>query len=85
MSKVALGTGIVAGMVAIYAYTNDIDTDTINSRVESAKNEFALIVDDLITLGREALERIYNAIVAFVKRVIYKVQVIMQDYQIKAN
>lgn len=85
MSKLALGTGIVAGMVAIYAYSNDIDTETINTRVEAAKKELSLVVEDLIALGRESLERIYNAILVLVKKVIYKVQVFMQDYQIRAN
>lgn len=84
MSKSALGAGIVAGMISIYAVKHNIDNDTINSKVEKIQFELNLIIEDLITLSREALERIYNAIVVIVKKVVYKIQVVMQDYQLKA-
>ncbi len=84
MSKSALGAGIVAGMVTIYAYRNNIDHETINAKVESVKLELSLIVEDLITLGREALERIYTAINVVIKKVVYKIQEVLHDYQLKA-
>lgn len=84
MSKSALGAGIVAGMISIYAVKHNIDNETINSKVEKIQFELNLIIEDLITLSREALERIYNAIVVIVKKVVYKIQVVMQDYQLKA-
>ncbi len=82
MSKASLGAGIVAGMVTIYAVKNGIDNETINLKVEKVEKELSLIVEDLIKLGRDALERIYNTIVILVKKLVYKVRVLMQDYQI---
>ncbi len=82
MSKASLGAGIVAGMVTIYAVKNGIDNETINLKVEKVEKELNLIVEDLIKLGRDALERIYNAIVILVKKLVYKVRVFLQDYQI---
>ncbi len=84
MSSAALASGIVAGMVSIYAVKYNVDNDTINSKVEKVQTELNLIVEDLIKLGKEALERIYNAIVILVKKLVYKVRVVLQDYQIKA-
>ncbi len=81
MSKVAIGSGIVAGMVTIYAVTNDIDNQTINDKVSKMQNELSLIVDDLVKLGREVLERIYNTIVMLVNKLVYKVQTVIQDFQ----
>lgn len=83
MSTAALGAGIVAGMVTIYAVKNGIDTETINGKVKKVEKELGLIVEDLIKLGRDALERIYNAIVILVKKLVYKVQVVVQDYQLR--
>ncbi len=83
MSTASLGAGIVAGMVTIYAVRNGIDNETINSKVGKVENELSLIVEDLIKLGRDALERIYNTIVILVKKIVYKMRVIMQDYQIR--
>ncbi len=82
MSKASLGAGIVAGMVTIYAVKNGIDNETINLKVEKVEKELNLIVEDLIKLGRDALERIYNTIVILVKKLVYKVRVLLQDYQI---
>lgn len=81
MSTASLGAGIVAGMVTIYAVKNGIDNETINNKVEKVYKELNLIVEDLIKLGRDVLERIYNAIVILVKKLVYKVQVVMQDFQ----
>lgn len=83
MSTASLGAGIVAGMVTIYAVRNGIDNETINSKVEKVEKELSLIVEDLIKLGRDALERIYNTIVILVKKLVYKIQVVMQDYQLR--
>ncbi|WOO87334.1 hypothetical protein RZE82_09485 [Mollicutes bacterium LVI A0039] len=83
MSTASLGAGIVAGMVTIYAVRNGIDNETINAKVERVEKELNLIVEDLIKLGRDALERIYNAIVVLVKKIVYKMQVILQDYQLR--
>lgn len=83
MSTASLGAGIVAGMVTIYAVRNGIDNETINSKVEKVEKELGLIVEDLIKLGRDALERIYNAIVILVKKIVYKMQVFLQDYQLR--
>lgn len=81
MSTASLGAGIVAGVVTIYAIRNDIDSETINKKVSSLQEEFKLIVEDLIKLGREALERIYNMVVIVIKKLVYKVQVAIQNYQ----
>lgn len=83
MSTASLGAGIVAGIVTIYAVRNGIDNETINSKVEKVETELNLIVEDLIKLGRDALERIYNAIVILVKKIVYKMQVLLQDYQLR--
>lgn len=83
MSTASLGAGIVAGMVTIYAVRNGIDNETINAKVNAVESELSLIVEDLIKLGRDALERMYNAIVILVKKIVYKARVIMQDYQIR--
>lgn len=83
MSTAALGAGIVAGMVTIYAVKNGIDAETINVKVKKVEKELGLIVEDLIKLGRDALERIYNTIVVLVKKLVYKVQVVIQDYQLR--
>lgn len=85
MSTASLGAGIVAGVVTIYAVRNGIDNETINSKVEKIENELNLIVEDLIKLGRDALERIYNTITILVKKIVYKIQVLMQDYQLRGN
>lgn len=83
MSKASLGAGIVAGMVTIYAVKNGIDSETIGKKVKKVEEELSLIVEDLIKLGRDALERIYNTVVILVKKLVYKVQVLIQDYELR--
>lgn len=83
MSKASLGAGIVAGMVTIYAVKNGIDSETIGKKVKSVEKELGLIVEDLIKLGRDTLERLYNTITMLVKKIVYKVQVLIQDYELR--
>ncbi len=85
MSKASLGVGIVAGMITIYAVTNDVDSEVINSKVKKIEKELKLIIEDLIKLGRDALERIYNTIVILVKKLVYKMQVVIQNYQLRGE
>lgn len=73
-SNIVLATGIVGGLVTVYAIKNNYSVEDMKSKALDLRGELNLIIEDLSELALEILERLYNIVNELVKMFIYKVE-----------
>ena len=75
----AMVTAIVTGSVTLYSYKRGITCKDVLDKLEIEKNTFSNIVQNIIELGKELIEKLYNIIVRLVEQVIFKVKSTFKD------
>ena len=78
-STVVLASGVVVGFAAVYAYKNDITLDVILDKFEENKEKFLKLVDNLIKLGAELLEKLFDIIEELVRTLVFKYKLVKSN------
>ncbi len=83
VNKTIIASGILAGAIGVYAYTNKVSSEDMNIKLYNAKTEIQLILDDLLELSAELLTRLYTIITKLFKTLVYNLQSKMHDFQME--
>ncbi|MFV0246555.1 MAG: hypothetical protein ACK5HS_01285 [Mycoplasmatales bacterium] len=81
-STLTLASGVLVGSILVYAYRDNIPFDQINEKIETYKEDFSMILEDLISLGKEVLERLYNIVYEIIQVVILKFKEIKHNFEL---
>lgn len=65
-NKYLLAGSIIAGVGIIYATSKKIDSDVITDLIDKNKEKFQEIIDELVAISLEVLEKI----ITFIKKII---------------
>lgn len=76
-SKIAIASGIVFGVGALYAYKHRVDFKEVLNIFEENQTSFNEFIKELMTLCYEILVNIFNAIVELVREISFKIKLLV--------
>lgn len=81
-STSVLVTGILSGFVTLYAYKRGITPAYVMDKIEQKNETVANFINNLFLMAKEFLIKLYEIIVKFVKEIIFKVQMKIDDIKL---
>lgn len=72
-------TSLVAGLVTLYAYKRGCTADSIFDKLEVEKEKFQAILESIIELGKELIEKLYLIIKRWVEQLVFKTRLVLEN------
>ena len=71
-NKYLLAGSIIAGVGTVYGLQRNIDSEDLSGKIENNKEKFMDIIEELVSLTFELLEKILKVIKKIIRQIIFK-------------
>ncbi len=75
-----LAAGVLVGVSIVYANNNDYKLDVVLDKISSNQKNFKNILDNLISFGREVLEKLLNYLLKMINKIGFEAQLLFSKF-----